>query len=433
MELHVSSKFLVGAVFLATVTTNQAFSSPCLGQGTVVFFGNGMFNTKEDAKKSLEHLFEHLRTSDFNDSTKPIVTDLAYKRSEPVLEQLANVAKQKGVTEFENFWAWLASLQRAPTWFIDDIKIKSAELSQSGSMNFTGLKAHFEAYSKYIRKGYNVILVSHSQGNLYANQVMRKLADYTDASLTGSIQEKKKRNPLFPDFSDLFANIQVATPVSETIQNSPWLTFKDDLIMAMVRETVGALPANLQNSGVGTPPEGDLFGHNFIKSYLRVDESRQKIISSVKSAYAKLRYPIAYFQPAIVVEHTSNVRDPGGEHLDFRIAGSGGEEVGSYDEEGLSADLQLQKKLVDCFKLRAGDFKITAESVVDHHKSYNFKYTVWPEGGIDRTKEKPTEVEFRAAHGIRRWDVGVIRVKQGSGKEPIEVSTEIYPTPKPRS
>ena len=278
-----------------------------------------------------------------------------------------------------------------------------------------------------------MILVSHSQGNLYANQVMRKLADYTDASLTGSIQEKKKRNPLFPDFSDLFANIQVATPVSETIQNSPWLTFKDDLIMAMVRETVGALPANLQNSGVGTPPEGDLFGHNFIKSYLRVDESRQKIISSVKSAYAKLRYPIAYFQPAIVVEHTSNVRDPGGEHLDFRIAGSGGEEVGSYDEEGLSADLQLQKKLVDCFKLRAGDFKITAESVVDHHKSYSFKYTVWPEGGIDRTKEKPIEVEFRAAHGIRRWDVGVIRVKQGSGKEPIEVSTEIYPTPKPRS
>jgi len=164
-----------------------------------------------------------------------------------------------------------------------------------------------------------------------------------------------------------------------------------------------------------------------------VDESRQKIISSVKSAYAKLRYPIAYFQPAIVVEHTSNVRDPGGEHLDFRIAGSGGEEVGSYDEEGLSADLQLQKKLVDCFKLRAGDFKITAESVVDHQKSYNFKYTVWPEGGIDRTKERPIEVEFRAAHGILRWDVGVIHVKQGSGKEPIEVSTEIYPTPKPRS
>ena len=134
--------------------------------------------------------------------------------------------------------------------------------------------------------------------------------------------------------------------------------------------------SNLQSSGVGTPPEGDLFGHNFIKSYLRVGESRQKIISSVKLAYAKLRYPIAYFQPAIVVEHTSNVRDPGGEHLDFKIAGSDGEEVGSYDEEWLSADLHLQKELVDGFKLRAGDFKITAESVVDHHKFHNFKYTV---------------------------------------------------------
>ena len=352
-----NSRFLLFILCLNLTAQMSAYATPCEGKGSVVFFGNGMFNTEEEARRNQRLLEAALKANGFSDSTKPIVTDLAYKRSEPVLEQLANVAKQKGVTEFENFWAWLASLQRAPTWFIDDIKIKSAELSQSGSMNFTGLKAHFEAYSKYIRKGYNVILVSHSQGNLYANQVMRKLADYTDASLTGSIQEKKKRNPLFPDFSDLFANIQVATPVSETIQNSPWLTFKDDLIMAMVRETVGALPANLQNSGVGTPPEGDLFGHNFIKSYLRVDESRQKIISSVKAAYAKLRYPIAYFQPAIVVEHTSNVRDPGGEHLYFRIAGSGGEEVGSYDEEGLSADLQLQKKLVDCFKLRAGDFK----------------------------------------------------------------------------
>jgi len=148
----VNSRFLLFVLCLNLNTQMSANATPCEGKGSVVFFGNGMFNTEEEARRNQRLLEAALKANGFSDSTKPIVTDLAYKRSEPVLEQLANVAKQKGVTEFENFWAWLASLQRAPTWFIDDIKIKSAELSQSGSMNFTGLKAHFEAYSKYIRK-----------------------------------------------------------------------------------------------------------------------------------------------------------------------------------------------------------------------------------------------------------------------------------------
>lgn len=120
------------------------------------------------------------------------------------------------------------------------------------------------------------------------------------------------------------------------------------------------------------------------------------------------------------------------ESLFFKITDASGKEVGSKDEEWLTPDLQLKKDSLDCMSLSVGDFKITAQSIVDHHKSYNFKYRVWPEGGVDRAKEKPIAVELHAARGIQRWDIGVIHVKKGDGKEPIEVSAEIYPQPKSR-
>ncbi|MEI8366667.1 MAG: hypothetical protein WCF65_09660, partial [Parachlamydiaceae bacterium] len=381
-----------------------------------------MFNTREEARHNKEALENLLAQSELNSPDKQFLTRLAYKRSEPILEQLANVVKQKGITEFENFWAWLSSLQQAPDWFTDAMKAKEIELFKAGSTNFEDLQDHFEAYAKSVREGYNVILVSHSQGNFYANQAMRKLSEYTDGSLTGSISKKSGLNPLFPKFNDLFSNIQVATPVSATISNSPWTTFKDDLPIAAIRGTIGALPGNVQSSGVGLPPDGDFLGHSFIKAYLRVDESKQKVISDIKNAYSKIRYPIGYFQPAVVIEHEYAVNEIGAEHLDFSLWSPSGEEFGSFDEEWPTSDVQLQKNIGDCFKLHVGDSTITAETVVDHNKDYNFKYTAWPNGGVDRSKEKPVVVEFKAAHGIRRWDVGMIHVKKGDAKEPLEVN-----------
>ncbi|HYQ29024.1 MAG TPA: VWD domain-containing protein, partial [Polyangiaceae bacterium] len=66
-----------------------------------------------------------------------------------------------------------------------------------------------------------------------------------------------------------WGNSQVATPVKAVESGGPYRTFQDDLIMLAVRETVGALPANLPARGIGSPPLGDLLGHNFIRSYLR--------------------------------------------------------------------------------------------------------------------------------------------------------------------
>jgi hypothetical protein len=206
--------FLLTFIAILPLTGN---ASPCQGRGTVVYFGNGMFNSKRDAHDSRDALEKILKQAPFLDHEKDLKVDLAYKRNEGVPEQLVVVAIQKGITEFENYWLWLSSLEEAPEWFKETMRSASISVLEEGAKHFADLDEHFEGYARYVRNGYNVILVSHSQGNLYANQTMRNLAKYTDASLTGSIEEKGQHNPFFPKLFDLFANIQVATPVSAPI------------------------------------------------------------------------------------------------------------------------------------------------------------------------------------------------------------------------
>jgi hypothetical protein len=243
MEQLVKINFLFG-LWITSFYVPELFAKSCEGRGTVFFFGNGMFNTKYEAQDSLDKLTEKMKFQMIPDQQKNIKFDFAYKTDESVLIQLFNVVNQKGIDEWENFWLWLSSLKKAPEWFQELMKSQAVEVLKNGMIGFDDLKNHFEKYSDYIREGYNVILVSHSQGNFYANQAMRNLSDYVDASLTGSLSEKRKENPFFPDFFEIFSNIQVATPVSFTVHASPWSTFQDDWIMDFVRKFSGALPAN---------------------------------------------------------------------------------------------------------------------------------------------------------------------------------------------
>lgn len=421
---------LILSIFLQAQSIN---ADSCQGKGTVFFFGNGMFNTKKDAQDSLDALRSEVRKSVNYDRSKNIKFNLAYKTSEPTLTQISYVVSQKKIDSYENFWLWLNSNKKAPEWFHESLKFLAAKELRNG-MTFEDLRDHFESYSDYIRWGYNIILISHSQGNFYANQVMRKLSDYTDASLTSSLEDKRKENPLFPEFSDLFANVQVATPVSATVNLSPWSTFQDDLIMAFVRKTLGALPANLKTPGSNIPPDGDLLGHHFIKAYLRNNESRSKILSDIQAQYSKLRYPIAYFQKAVLLE--SRWRHYGkGDHiyspdadLYFDISGPSGKSVEGKDEERPSKNEIIHQTFAYCYELPVGTSKIFLS--VDSEEKREVSFEAWPEG--KKEGANPRVISFSVKRGNSDWEVGLIQTEKGVGKEPLQVKVEIYSQPKPR-
>src|SRR5690606_23616100 len=90
-----------------------------------------------------------------------------------------------------------------------------------------GLSEHLELYSKALLEGFEVILVSHSLGNFYANAALRLLPDYTPKALLPSLAERTQDNPFYPHARDLVANVQIATPVAQAVNDSPWVNFKD--------------------------------------------------------------------------------------------------------------------------------------------------------------------------------------------------------------
>jgi hypothetical protein len=435
MELHVSTKALWVPFFIFFVL-NSAFASSCEGLGTVFFFGNGMFTTKKSAEISRKKLEEAISRGVSLEKSKDIQFDIAYKTNEFILTQVLNVALHKRIDNWESFWLWLSSLKKPPQWFQDQMVSLAAQALDHGAIAFNDIQEHFEQYSRYIRQGYNIVLVSHSQGNFYADQTMRKLSEYTDASLTGSLKDKRKKNSLFPELFDLFGNVQVATPVVATINSSPWSTFKDDLVMQLVRKKLGgALPANLKTPGIGLPPDGDLFGHFFVEAYLRNSEAKQKILSDIQAQYTQLKYPIGYFDQAVLFEsHWRHYGEGDSLHspdvdMDFNIVSEARQSVDSHDEVRLNPNEMIQQTFANCYELPLGTSKVFLS--VDSEEKKEVSFDVWPDGRKDGVKR--TVVKFQVERGISDWEVGVIEVGKGIDKEPLQVKVEIYPQPKPRS
>src|SRR5262249_8932944 len=148
-----------------------------------VFFGNGMFNTVSDAERSLGKLRAAV-TASIRD--EQLVFDYAYVDGGPVLKQLVNVAYQRALADYEDFWAWLGSVRSAPDWFRNAMLKTAGDAAAMSANHFNGIEEHLENYANYISAGYSVILVSHSQGNFYANQAMRRMGGYHDRTLSGS-------------------------------------------------------------------------------------------------------------------------------------------------------------------------------------------------------------------------------------------------------
>ena len=383
-----------------------------------------MFNSKVEASASGDALLFELNKKGLVDSKKPLVLDIAYKHSESLVEQLLHVAEQRGLDDFDNFWLWYTSSIEPPDWFKAALNKITTELLQKRTADFIDLDDHLKKYEDYIEKGYNVILVSHSQGNFYANQILRRLPNLID---------RRAINSLFPKYVDLFGNIQVATPVSATLNNSPWITFKDDLVINGVRSLLGTLPGNIQSPGIGAPPEGDLMGHNFIRAYLRNSESRSKILNEVDTAYRRLRYPIPFFQPTVVVEQdVSNQENSASIYFDFYKKHSNREFTLHYSKQ-INTELRTESDYIKCFELPLGETLLTAETILDGVEQHDFNFRAWPDGIVDPNKEKSVPLSIHATGGgTQEWTLGVIKTKPGEGKDPLQVHVEIYTQPQLR-
>jgi hypothetical protein len=153
------------------------------------------------------------------------------------------------------------------------MKRAAAEIDRIGFLDDQDHKTHVQAYRDHLRKGRRVVVVAHSQGNLYANAAYRTL--FQTASPT--------------DGERSFGIVAVATPAPAVAGWHPevcsllgcYTTFVNDAVMHWVRQALpDTLPANVLGSSL---PDGDTSWHGFRPAYLHVDEARNQILGHVRA------------------------------------------------------------------------------------------------------------------------------------------------------
>lgn len=236
--------------FLLLLLFSNVSSAECKKNLKVLFFANGMFNSKTDAFKSLKELrkaYELKSNKENFDEYK-----VAYNTDEPALIQLFQVYRQKSEEYGLGFWKWIKTFKGAETSEVLK-KLLQDYYSEQRSVD-KDLKIQIDEYNKYLKNGFQVTTVAHSQGNFYTN--------------FSFAQTNSKKTKM----------ISVATPASSVFQDGPYFTFKSDGVISLLPN---ALSPNREKSDPG------LFDHAFVNHYLKEQTVQDEIINSIRQSISK--------------------------------------------------------------------------------------------------------------------------------------------------
>ncbi len=230
--------------------------------GTKIFYGNGMLNSYVEALQSMNAL-EKL---EFAKSNSLFSYDLAFNRNDSELLNFVTVVAQKLENDYTTAWKYIFGLQDLPNF---DLINNSALFSESIALN---QKRMLEQYRSALKEGNKVIIVSHSQGNFFAEEALNTISSFDHPWEIG------------------LGNVRVASPTFSDY-GFPLTTFSDDRIINGVRKFLGAPKPTLPAIGSGPAPIRDPLGHNFIKAYLNTPESGEKIQSDILKVISGTHYP----------------------------------------------------------------------------------------------------------------------------------------------
>ncbi len=234
----------------------------------LIVFGNGVNNDEDDARHS-KNALENIVRGDARFAGYTLDFDYAYnqtacipedgtKPSDSCIGDIYEAVKQTLTSiNDQKFWEYFYRLRSEPQeefeWFMETANTTPSTLEEV-SLRTEDLVDHVTLYKDSIGAGKRVVLVAHSQGNLFGNEAYRFLNQTERAS---------------------FGMVSVATPTARVLEDSnydtaPYTTLCEDPIHLV---TLAFVP-NLSNfvNGCGsadsTPPVVNWFYHGFVSSYL---------------------------------------------------------------------------------------------------------------------------------------------------------------------
>ena len=237
---------LLGAMLLAETCA----ASICDTKETAVFFGNGIKTTEDDAYDSRNILKQHLKIALPTDEYELLDFKLSYNGTHGLPLDLLESTVQILTGNTSRFWRFFWGLEIVPDWFADKFILLASALDRSALVTTDSLKGHVTTYKTKIAEGKKVLLVAHSQGNLFGNQAY---------SLLNSREQQS------------FGMVSVANVDNSVLgADSPYTTLHTDKVILALIAAQAALPTKPMTPNTENPENeaADSLGHCFIESYM---------------------------------------------------------------------------------------------------------------------------------------------------------------------
>ena len=270
-------------------------------------------------------------------------------------------------------------------------------LSLIDNNNFKPL---YEKINQEVLTGDKIVIVSHSQGNLYANDICRELK-----SNDKLMKALNNENP--------FINIQVATPASEIACGSQYVSLKWDKVVNLTEigslipgaNVKSPLPGNVIHSSgfINKAGSGSSFlDHGFLDAYLDDPSVAYAVYSKVSSEANK--FPFHGFDEPIASYRVTGC--PLTQHVkeDKFI-----NKILCKDANEMDSQIKLQANCAYNFTGTTKDSDAEVKFEADAPNYANMKVTYSPELGFKAEISPPekTAPPFRSFFRIAGWVLGV--------------------------
>ena len=365
------------------VLTESSNASICDQKDTVIFFGNGIKSLKRDAHDSIESVKKQIKTELPPEEFAVLEFDVSYNGTHTLPLDLLESTIQILTGNTSRFWRLFFGLEIMPDWFADKFILLASVLDKSALVTTDSLRDHVNTYRTAIAEGKKVVLVAHSQGNLFGNQAF---------SLLNS-REKQS-----------FGLVSVANVDNNVLGNNtaeaPYSTLINDKVIIAIIASQIVLPSKPMAPNTENLAESeDSLGHSFIDSYMvEGSVSETQITGDIVSVLGNLATPSRIVESGVITVSLTWGSEP---DIDLHVYEPNGTKVSWYNLQGISGALDRDDRsgwgpehyhVPGCDTLEEGIYQIA----LDYFKGDGPEIaTIQVEAGIlVRTFEIPMASEY---------------------------------------
>ncbi len=277
---------------ISTSFADDQSSGVCVS-GYKVYYLNGIFSDPIDRTISA-HVVKQMIGNSYNGETLTVyVSNNPSSWNEDLLEVFAQKLEEDPTLSWQLFFKWVSgsfissALTQALLDYFDINYAQEARelierLASTSSYSDSTVVDLASTYYSSLLNGYRVMVVPHSQGNLYANAIYNKLNKINDSN-------NQKID------TDAFGTAGAASPANYVATGDGYVTSDTDHVIDLLRAVVPTtLPSN--DDSVPFTTNADRLGHGFLGIYTNSSfEIREHLYNVMQSTLNRISTVVQQF------------------------------------------------------------------------------------------------------------------------------------------